>query len=118
MLDVDVMFGSPFHESGAHKFQPVVRSNNAESIITDKTIFRDYAKECIEGKNAEWTNDKHTYQWFRTIEVFANPVLGDKYVDEVDGDDVLKILNPIWHKKRLTQRQGCAAKWRGYLPLK
>jgi hypothetical protein len=55
--------------------QPSTYWRNAETVITDKPIFRDYAKECIEGKKAEWKNDKHTYQWFRAIEVFANPVI-------------------------------------------
>lgn len=70
--------------------------------ITDKPVFRDYAKECIEGKKAEWKNNKHTYQWFRTIEVFANPVIGNKHLDEIDTEDILKILNPLWHSKTET----------------
>jgi len=55
--------------------KPTAYWRSAEPVVTDKPIFRDYAKECIEGKKAEWKNDTHTYQWFRAIEIFANPVI-------------------------------------------
>ena len=82
--------------------KPSAYWRTAEPVITDKPVFRDYAKECIEGKKAEWKNDKHTYQWFRTIEVFANPVIGNKKLDEIDTDDILRILSPLWYSKTET----------------
>ena len=82
--------------------RPSTYWRNAEPAITDKPIFRDYAKECIEGKKAEWKNDKHTYQWFRTIEVFANPVIGNMHLDEINTEHILRILSPLWNKKTET----------------
>jgi len=64
--------------------------------------FKDFAKQCIEAKMPEWKNAKHTEQWFRSIEVFANPMIGEMRVDTITTDDVLKVLIPIWHNKTET----------------
>jgi integrase len=82
--------------------KPVTYWRNAMPTVTEKPVFRDYARECIESKKAEWKNDKHTYQWFRTIEVFANPVIGSKHLDEIDTDDILRILSQLWYSKTAT----------------
>ena len=74
-------------------------------VITNQqnqTQFKDYAKECIEAKKAEWRNPKHIEQWFNTIEQYANPVIGKKYLDEIDTQDILDILTPIWYTKTET----------------
>ena len=81
---------------------PVAYWRDLNTSIPDKPLFGEYARQCIESKKAEWKSSKHTYQWFRTIEVFANPVIGNMPIDEIDTDDVLKILNPLWHTKTET----------------
>ena len=82
--------------------RPAAYWRNAMPIAAENPVFRDYARECIEGKKAEWKSDKHTYQWFRTIEAFANPVIGNKHLDEIDTDDILRILRPLWYSKTET----------------
>jgi integrase len=67
-----------------------------------KTTFADYAAACIESKRSEWRNPKHAEQWVSTIKEYANPVIGGKNLDDIDTDDILKILNPIWHTKTVT----------------
>lgn len=64
--------------------------------------FKDYAKQCIEAKKAEWQNPKHIDQWFNTIEQYANPIIGNKYLDTIDTQDILDILTPIWYTKTET----------------
>ena len=68
----------------------------------DKPLFKDYATQCIEAKKAEWQNSKHIDQWFNTIEFYANPIIGKKFIDEIDTQDILDILTPIWYKKTET----------------
>jgi integrase len=68
----------------------------------NQPLFKDYAKECIEAKKAEWKNSKHIDQWFNTIESYANPIIGKKFIDEIDTQDILDILTPIWYKKTET----------------
>ncbi len=67
-----------------------------------KVTFRDYAAECLAAKRAEWRNEKHAAQWSSTIDLYANPIIGDKPIADVEMDDVLKILEPIWRKKTVT----------------
>ena len=69
---------------------------------SDKPTFKEFAKNCIDSKKAEWRNDKHGAQWYATIKQYADPVIGDKNLDEIDTDDILKILNPIWYTKTVT----------------
>jgi hypothetical protein len=68
-------------------------------ILTEKTEnapqFSEFAKGCIDSKKAEWRNEKHGAQWYATIKQYADPVIGHKKLDQIDTDDILKILNPI-----------------------
>ncbi|QWD65336.1 integrase arm-type DNA-binding domain-containing protein [Polynucleobacter sp. MWH-Aus1W21] len=75
---------------------------------SNRPLFGDYAKQCIETKKAEWQNPKHVDQWFNTIEQYANPIIGKKHLDEIDTQDILDILIPIWYSKTET-----AARLRG-----
>ena len=68
----------------------------------DKPLFSDYAKQCIDSKKAEWQNPKHKDQWFNTIDQYANPFIGKKALDEIDTQDILEILTPIWFTKTET----------------
>ncbi len=70
----------------------------AKSRIT----FREFAKQCIEAKSHEWRNSKHENQWRQTIAQFANPIIGDKGIDEISTEDILKVLSPIWANKTET----------------
>lgn len=74
--------------------------NRAKSI--KQISFREFALDCIEAKKVEWSNDKHMNQWVKTLETYAYPVIGNKCLDEVDTDDILKILTPIWIEKTET----------------
>ena len=68
----------------------------------NQPLFKDYAKKCIEAKKAEWQNSKHIDQWFNTIESYANPIIGKKFIDEIDTQDILDVLTPIWYIKTET----------------
>jgi len=81
---------------------PPRKGKNAAKPAPDCPCFREFAEECIESKSAEWRNDKHTAQWRSTIDQYANPVLGNMPLDEIDTDDVLRVLNPLWRQKTET----------------
>ena len=68
----------------------------------NRPTFSTFAKSCIESKKAEWRNAKHGAQWLATIKDYADPVIGEKHLDQIDTEDILKILNPIWHTKTVT----------------
>lgn len=57
-----------------------------------------------------WTSEKAAAQWLTTIQTYILPALGDAPVDQINRDDVLAMLQPIWGEKAAT-----AAKVRGRL---
>ena len=71
-------------------------------LQTKKSVFKDFAEECIKTKRAEWTNQKHGDQWEYTLKEFAYPVIGNKYLDEISTEDIWAILSPIWVSKTET----------------
>src|SRR5262245_60222355 len=60
--------------------------------------FGQLADEVIEGKQAEWKNAKHRAQWVMTLEKYAAP-LRNRLVNEIDTDDLLAVLRPLWTKR-------------------
>lgn len=83
-------------------WRPARQKPVAGEDVPVQTTFADYAATCIESKRSEWRNPKHAEQWVNTIKYYANPVIGQKNIDEIDTDDILKILMPIWHTKTVT----------------
>ena len=60
--------------------------------------FGQLADEVIEGKGAEWRNEKHRQQWVMTLNEYAAPIR-NRPVNEIETDDVLAVLNPLWRKR-------------------
>ena len=87
---------------GRNPKTPKNRANEHYQPIDTKPSFREYALACIEMKRPEWTNAKHGDQWVYTMEEFAFPIIGDKPIDEIDTEDILKVLMPIWTTKTET----------------
>ena len=64
--------------------------------------FAQCAESYIESHKAGWRNAKHAEQWTKTLETYAEPVIGPLPVQQVDTGLVLKILEPIWSTKSET----------------
>ena len=56
----------------------------------------------IELNRPDWRNAKHAAQWRSTLETYAFPAIGDKPVDQITSNDVMELLEAIWHTKRET----------------
>ena len=91
---------------------PKPDKQNKVELQRTRITFSEFAKEYISSKSHEWTNAKHQLQWEYTIEEYANPVIGNKYMDQISTEDILKILSPIWTKKTET-----AVRLRGRIEL-
>lgn len=84
--------------------------------------FRDAAKSVLAIKRKEFRNGKHADQWEATLTTYADPIIGDLTVSDIETGHVLKILEPIWTTKtetatRLRQRIEKILDWctaRGY----
>jgi integrase len=49
-----------------------------------------------------WTNTKSEGQWRSSLKMYAYPIIGKLPVKTIAEEDVLKILEPIWHDKNET----------------
>lgn len=70
----------------------------AKHIVT----FAEAAERYIAAHQKSWRNPKHRQQWANTLAEYAGPVIGAKDVAEVNTDDILRILEPIWTEKAET----------------
>jgi integrase len=73
-----------------------------KALERKKITFRDFALTCVADKKSEWSSGKHAAQWTYSLGKFAFPVIGEMALDEIDTDDILKILTPIWKSKTET----------------
>ena len=64
--------------------------------------FVECAKQYIAAHRASWKNAKHADQWASTIETYAEPVIGDFAIADVDTALVLNVLRPIWEEIPIT----------------
>ncbi len=60
--------------------------------------FGDCADQFISSMESQWKNEKHRAQWRMTLEAYAGPIR-QKSVADIDTDDVLKVLTPIWETR-------------------
>ena len=68
--------------------------------------FSDIARLYIETKKKpEWTNNKSEQQWINTINTYASPILDKKPLVDINRDDIISVLYPIWSNKTETARR-------------
>lgn len=53
-------------------------------------------------KAAELSEGKYRDQWRNSLETYAVPVLGQMFVQDITLQDILLVLEPIWHSKTVT----------------
>lgn len=75
-----------------------------EAMDKEKVTFREDALAFIEQSRPGWS-DKHADQWRTSLEDYVFPAIGHKPSSEVSTEDILGILNPIWHTKGPTARR-------------
>ncbi len=79
----------------------MVASRLRAQQATEKT-FKQAAEAYIEAHGDGWKNPKHRAQWAATLETYVYPVFGNLLVRDVDQEQVLKALDPIWKIKNET----------------
>lgn len=72
-----------------------------------KTIptFKEASITVWEANKPTWKNEKHIWQWLKTLEDFAFPTIGSAKVSEITSAQILNILGPIWIEKPETARR-------------
>ncbi|CAK1327862.1 putative phage integrase [Burkholderia pseudomallei] len=64
--------------------------------------FRECASQYIDAHRKSWKNEKHAAQWESTIDTYANPIIGKLMVAELETDEIMRVLEPIWAEKTET----------------
>ena len=72
--------------------------------------FEQAAAGTFEANRARWRGAKTASSWARLMARYAYPVFGDRRVDQIGREDVLRVLTPIWSSKH-----ALAVKVRGHL---
>ena len=61
--------------------------------------FREASERALEANRPRWRNAKTADNWTATMDKYVHPVFGDRPVDRIGREDVLRVLTPIWTAK-------------------
>ncbi len=61
--------------------------------------FREASERALEANRPRWRNAKTADNWIATMDKYVHPVFGDRGVDLIGREDVLRVLTPIWTAK-------------------
>ncbi|MEQ8400706.1 MAG: integrase arm-type DNA-binding domain-containing protein [Roseitalea porphyridii] len=64
--------------------------------------FAEAMEKYLAGKLEEFKDEKFRKQWRSSLDRFAVPVIGDMAINDLDVDDVKRVLEPIWLTKNVT----------------
>ncbi len=67
--------------------------------------FTSCAARYVRAHRRGWKNAKHARQWVSTLKTYVRPVIGQRPVDSIQTEDVLKVLSPIWTSKTETAKR-------------
>lgn len=83
------------HDQLSGGTDPFVERQLAVEALANVMTFTRAANEYIQIHQDSWTNEKHRYQWRKTLED-AGQIIGDIDIKYIDRDHVLKVLKPMW----------------------
>jgi len=78
------------------------RDPKAERDREAEPTFAECADRLIESIKSEWRNAKHEYQWRQTLGESYCARLQPKRISQIDTNDVLAVLSPVWATKAET----------------
>lgn len=76
------------------------KAKTPEKVMT----FGEAADHLVETLKSDWTNEKHRQQWKRTVSHYCQGIRSIP-VKDIETDDVLKVLKPVWTTKEETARR-------------
>lgn len=89
-------------KQGTDPLEARVEETEEEAV---RITFTTCAARYIKAHRRSWRNAKHARQWVSTLKSYARPKIGNKPIDEINTQDVLEILTPIWTKKNETAKR-------------
>lgn len=96
-------FAKKFIEKG---LDPIEEKKARQLALKKKAMqtisFSEAARKCHKKKALEFKNTKHVDDWISSINRYADPIIGDLPVSEIDLPEILAVLNPIWTERTET----------------
>ena len=71
------------------------RRAHKQGVVTFRQAFETF----FTNKEPTLSNAKHRAQWRSTLEGYAFPIIGDRPVADVQPNEILTIMRPIWRSK-------------------
>ncbi len=84
------------------------RKANRAALVADQKrgiTFADALDIYCSAKMSEFRSERHRQNWRRSLEIHAVPVIGDMIVSDIDRQDILRVLTPIWAEKTETAQR-------------
>jgi integrase len=85
---------------------PIEERKLQKKLLTEEkqklVQFQDFANAFIGKMAPRWTSPNHEKAWNRSIEIYANPIIGKQHIGAISTNEVTKILEPIWEAKHVT----------------
>lgn len=69
------------------------------SLMKEVMTFKKCTYQFHEMKSAEWTSGKYRDNWIASMQMHVFPVLGEMSISEVETEQVLRVLKPLWRKQ-------------------
>lgn len=85
----------------AASFRVEIAAGRNPVKLRDRQIeptFGECATEFITSMEKSWRNEKHRAQWSSTLKTYGKDIW-NKQISQIETQDVLDLLKPIWHEK-------------------
>ena len=103
-------------ESGLDPIEERNRQRSMDEFQSSIPTFGTAARATYDELRPSFKNDKHSFQWIKTLEQYVFPEIGDQPVDTLRAKDFANVLRPIWLEKpetasRVKQRCDKVMRW-------
>lgn len=89
----------------AFENQKIARSGGDPRKKARSITFADAVDRFLEDKGGEFGNERHAKNWRSSFDRLAIPIIGDRAISDIETEDVLKVLRPVWETTNDTARR-------------
>ena len=75
------------------------RGQDSAPAAPSVPTFTSVAARYIRSKRRAWSNIRHAREWPSSLKRYARAIIGSTPVDQIDTASILKVLEPVWHKR-------------------
>lgn len=78
------------------------KRSSSSAASAKRITFKEAAERFIKAKGGEWRSPVHRQQWENTLATYAEPIIGNLSVAEIETAHIVNVLEPIWREKTET----------------